>query len=389
MFRKSAARSAESNKPGGVRKLFRRAFRRVAGFAFRSRLSLILTGVLVTALAAALVDGLIILSFNLGLSRKVASMIAAPAAGLATFIGTWTLNTAFVQIVAAFRGKEYTPPAFLGEEEKDETEDFSYAFPVKDATRGAHRASHGEDSLSPSGLILRNGGWICNCGAMNPFNVSTCRCGMRRPEPEEDGPADLAATAKEPVLRAAEPAPEDHGQPEAAPSAPKTMPPATGEGKAAGEMSSEPWFCLQPEDYLRIPWDMFGAAAIFLAPVWFIGGQLRPRPNITGGWALGMLIASLPGLIIASLGLRRVLRHRRLFREGEQIRARVISAKYRYIDGSRPVYRVTCVSGSARFTGPVRLSAEDPGLVGKNITVFVSPKNPKDYIIEGQTASYN
>ncbi len=370
--------------------MFRRAFRRAAGFAFRSRLSLVLTGVVATALTAALVDGLLILSFDLGLSLEVAKVIAAPFAGLATIVGSWTLNTAFAQIVAAFRGKEYTPPAFLSGEDEDEAEDFSYAFPVKDATRGAHRASHGEDSLSPSGLILRNGGWICSCGAMNPFNVSTCSCGMRRPDPEEDGPADPAETAKEPVFRTAEPAPEDHGQPEAAPSAPKTMPPATGEGKAAGETSSEPWFCLQPEDYLRIPWDMFGAAAVLLAVVWFFGAQLRPSPNITGGWALGMLIASLPWLIIAILGLRRVLRHRRLFREGKQIRAKVVSAKFRYVyNDNRPVYRVTCVSGSARFTGSVRFLAEDPALVGKNITVFVSPKNPKDYIIESQTASYN
>ena len=383
MFKKSAARSDGPNKPGRVREMFRRAFRRAAGFAFRSRLSLILTGVVATALTTALVYGLIILSFNLGLSRKVAGVIASPVAGLATIVGTWTLNTAFAQIVAAFRGKEYTPPAFLSGEDKDEAEDFSLAFPSKPATLG-------EDSLSPYGLILRNGGWICSCGAMNPFNVSTCRCGMRRPDPEEDGPADPAETAKEPVFRAAEPAPEDHGQPEAAPSVPKAMPPASGEGKAAGETSTEPWFCLQPEDYLRIPWDMFGAAAVLLAVVWFFGAQLRPSPNITGGWALGMLIASLPGLIIAILGLRRVLRHRRLFREGKQIRAKVVSAKFRYVyNDNRPVYRVTCVSGSARFTGSVRFLAEDPALVGKNITVFVSPKNPKDYIIESQTASYN
>ena len=160
----------ESPESGSrFREIFRRSWRRLADFAFLSHGTMILTALLLLALATAAVYALVHLLHFLGVSKSAAACIAVPAGALASWFGTSMLNHALRHLGLWIRGEKLERPAAL--------DDPNYPF----IGTGPDRV----DLSSVSGRILRNGSWVCACGRTHPFTDTVCDCGRSRPEEAE------------------------------------------------------------------------------------------------------------------------------------------------------------------------------------------------------------
>ena len=95
----------------------------------------------------------------------------------------------------------------------------------------------------------------------------------------------------------------------------------------------------------------------------------------------------LPGLIALLIVLGNMRRKARLYRYGRQVRAKISTSKFLMRYDGDPLYKVVCHDDTEFFSGKLRMPLQDPHLVGKWVTVFVSERNPDRYLIEGQTVS--
>ncbi len=204
------------------------------------------------------------------------------------------------------------------------------------------------------------------------------------PDPVPPSAAVSSAPAEPPVPSgAAAEASLRRDAPEAAESSlsPSEAEPAVREAEEEEQKPYTPWDWVYTREYLRIPYPAFLAAGVFLLLGFFFSSLVRAKELTV------FLFFALPGFLILLIEGLKLLRQRSLYRDGRQVRARLRSATLRYTVDGDPVYQVVCSSENERFSGKLRLSLKDPELVGKWVTVFVSQKNPKRFLIEGQTVS--
>ncbi len=151
-------------------RLFKQSFRTITQFAVRSRLTMALTVLLLTALGTAGVYGFAHLFHAIGLNLKTAKILLLPLAAAVSWFGTAALNYCFSLLVSWFRGEPYQPPRSSNGLSSSE----------HDRSSAARKAFYHPKMSTP------NGGWICSCGKMHPFYDTVCTCGSSRPEPEKE-----------------------------------------------------------------------------------------------------------------------------------------------------------------------------------------------------------
>ncbi len=150
------------------------------------------------------------------------------------------------------------------------------------------------------------------------------------------------------------------------------------------EMEAKPYSPLDwyyTKGFLHLPFGAIMVSGVFLLIALFISSHVKDTKSSV---ILFFLFFS-PGLIFLLIEGLNLLKKYRLYRYGQQVRAKICSARqWAEMDGD-PVYKAVCTAGDRSFSGSLRLKLRDSELVGKWVTVFVSSRNPKHYIIEGNT----
>ncbi len=139
------------------------------------------------------------------------------------------------------------------------------------------------------------------------------------------------------------------------------------------------WGCTK--SFLRFP---LGACICFA--VFFLLGVFFAS-LVKNGKGTVFFVFLLPGLIPLLISLGNMRRKAHLYRYGRQVRAKISTSKFLMLYDGDPLYKVVCHDDTEFFSGKLRMPLQDPHLVGKWVTVFVSERNPDRYLIEGQTVS--
>ena len=139
------------------------------------------------------------------------------------------------------------------------------------------------------------------------------------------------------------------------------------------------WGCTK--SFLRFPVGACICFAVFFLLGIFFSSMVMNRKGTV------FFVFLLPGLIALLIVLGNMRRKARLYRYGRQVRAKISTSKFLMRYDGDPLYKVVCHDDTEFFSGKLRMPLQDPHLVGKWVTVFVSERNPDRYLIEGQTVS--